>query len=155
MKRFRWSLQRLLDVTVQRERALRAELVALSGRISRLREEILRRRAVLRTLLEELGRQDIERRIRNQEVFMTFSAAEERRIRRLNENLKELESQRAQKTAQLLKTRTSRKTLERLREEAYQRYVKEARRIEQKQLDESGNVAFARRLLAARAGAAR
>ena len=68
MKRFRWSLQRLLDVTVQRERALRAELVALSGRISRLREEILRRRAVLRTLLEELGRQDIERRIRNQEV---------------------------------------------------------------------------------------
>ena len=53
MKRFTWPLQRLLEVTVQRERALQAELLALSRQVASLRQRILRRQAVLRGLLAE------------------------------------------------------------------------------------------------------
>ena len=49
------------------------------------------------------------------------------------------------------KTRSSRETLERLRAEALERHRREVLRLEQKQLDESSQVAFARRILKQRA----
>jgi flagellar export protein FliJ len=152
VKRFRWPLQRLLDVTERRELALRAELVALSRRIIGVRQEIVRRRAVLRTVLDELAEQPVQRRIAEQHLFMRAASVEERRIRALEVQLKDLESQRAAKTAEFLKTRSRRKTLDRLREEAYRRFLKEFRAAEQKQLDEVAVIAFARRRALAPAG---
>jgi flagellar biosynthesis chaperone FliJ len=48
--------------------------------------------------------------------------------------------------------RASRKTLERLREEAKQRYLREQSLLEQKQFDETAHTALARKALAAAAG---
>jgi flagellar export protein FliJ len=153
MKRFKWPLQRLLDVTSQRELALRAELFALSRDIARLRQHIVTLRAVLRALLADLGRQALEQRIPQQELFMRSAVTDEKRIARLRKELDDKEKLRADKTRQFLKVKASRETLERLREEARLRHRKEMESAELKQLDESSQVSFVRRTLAAQAKA--
>ena len=50
MKKFQWPLRRLLDVTTQRERALRMDLFRLSQKIADVHRRIFRRRAALRDL---------------------------------------------------------------------------------------------------------
>jgi hypothetical protein len=145
VKRFKWPLQRLLDVKVQRERALRGELLALSRQMARLRQEILRRQVVLRSLLAELAGEELQRRIPRQQIFLGCAEADERQIRSLRQELKALDLQRQAKTEQFMKTKASRETLERRREEASRLHMREQLRIEQKQFDETAHVSFARK----------
>ena len=145
MKRFRWRLQRVLDIKTQHERALRNELFTLAQVIAGVREEILERRTMLRTLLAELGRRRLDDRLPEQAVFMEFSAFEERQIDRLRARLKELEAQRAQKQEQFLAIRSTCKTLKRLRAEAREQYMREVGKREQMAFDESAHIAFARK----------
>ena len=145
MKRFRWPLQRLLDVTVQKELALRAELFALARRMSELHQEIIRRHSLLRELLGRLGKAPLDQRIADQQIFMRTLAVEQRCIGRLESRLGELREQRQAAAEKLAGARRSRKTLERLREEARSRHRREVRKQEQKRLDETASVAFARR----------
>ena len=74
-------------------------------------------------------------------------AAEEVRLDRLREELKNLQERRTETMTALAKKRSSRKALERLREQAFGRHVKEMMTEEQKQLDESSQVAFVNRML--------
>ena len=145
MKRFKWPLQRLLDVTVQREQALRQELLGLSREMARVRQEVFRRLSVLRSLLAELASQELPERIPKQQVFLKYSDAGEREIRRLRDTLKALESQRREKTNQFLSTRSSRETLERRRAEAKQLHIRRQLKLEQSQLDEGAHVSYARK----------
>lgn len=152
MKRFRWPLQRLLDVTFQREQVLRAESSRLSGQIVSAHREIFRRQAVLRGVLADLSRRGLAERLDDQQVFMRYSRAEEAQLDRLREQLKGLQAQRSEKMAELTKAKGSRETLERLLAEALDRHEKQAIKEEQKDLDENSQVSFARGLLARRAG---
>jgi len=145
MRRFHWPLQRPLNVTIQRELALRSELLALLQRITGLRQEAIRRRAALRFVLADLAEDDLERRRARQEVFLNWSPWAEREIRRLRETIRQLTAQRAEKTAQLVRLRKSKETLERLRQEARQEHIREELKQEQKQFDESAQIAFARK----------
>lgn len=147
MKRFRWPLQRLLEVTLQRERALQVELFRLSRQIAAVHQEIFRRRAAMRVALAELAQEALARRLARQQIFMEYSAAEEVRLDRLREELKNLQERRTETMTALAKKRTSRKALERLREQAFGRHVREMTREEQKQLDESSQVAFVNKML--------
>ncbi|MFW6065549.1 MAG: hypothetical protein ACOC9S_01890 [Planctomycetota bacterium] len=144
MKRFRWRLQRVLDVTVQREKALRAELFALSRRIVRLRQEIIRRRADLRSVLSDLAGRPPAERIARQEVFMGCAEAVEKEIARLDSEARALEATRSERTQTFMRLRSSRQTLERMREETYRSHMREQLKLEQKQFDESAQVSFAR-----------
>jgi hypothetical protein len=56
--------------------------------------------------------------------------------------MEELQKLRERLTAELMRLRASRKSLERLRAEALQKYLRRQERMEQKQLDESAQVAF-------------
>lgn len=145
MRRFRWPLQRLLDVTRQRELAQRAELLRLSREMARVRHEIVRRRGIIRACLIELGKKDLQARITQQEVVMVCSAGREEEIQRLGEQLKQLESQRKEKTARLIKTKNSRETLEKMREKARRVHLTQQLKLEQKELDEGAHVSFAHR----------
>ncbi len=149
MKRFRWPLQRLLEVTAQRELALRAELSELRSRIDVVRAEIAARRDAIRRLLEDLARADFAARISRQQIVLSASAVEERKIGRLSDRLSGLRADHREKTEQFLKTRTSRRTLERLRDEAERKYRKERTRFEQKRLDDAAAGSFARKMLPA------
>ncbi len=145
MKRFKWKLQRVLDIKTQHERAIRNDLFVLAHTIAGVREEILERRTILRTLLEELGKRRLGDRLHDQAIFMQFSKVEERQIERLGARLKELEAQRAEKQEQFLAVRSTCKTLERLREEAREQHMREVGKREQMAFDESAHIAFARK----------
>ncbi len=147
MKRFKWKLQRVLDIKTQHERALRSDLFALAQAIVRVREEILERRTVLRTLLVELADRRLADRLPELAVFMEFSAVEERRIERLGARLRDLESERTEKQRRFLEARATCKTLKRLREEARSAHMRDVGKREQMAFDESAHTAFARNAL--------
>ena len=144
MKRFQWRLQRLADVTAQREAGLRMELLDLARRIGALRQESLRRTACVRALLEELTSLDLARRIAQQDLIQGCAAAHKKELDRLTAALAAAVQQRKDKTQQLLRYRARRKTLERLRAEALRKHLLEQGRLEQKEFDETAHIAFAR-----------
>ena len=147
MKRFQWPLQRLLDVTIQRELAARAKLFALSRRIADVHRKIFHHQASLRIALAELSNQNLEKRLPEQQVFMQCSEAEEEKLDILRENLRVLKKQRSDQIDIFTKTKSSRETLERLREESLQRHEREMIKEQQKQLDENAQTAFARKMI--------
>ena len=136
MKRFSWRLQRLLEVTRIREDALRAELSALAGRIAPLRMEIVQRRSALRAMAADLARHPFDRRLERQETFMRHCVVDEAKIERLERQASDLEQKRKATFEQFKKVRSSRQALEKLREAARVRHVKEQDLLEQKNLDE-------------------
>jgi len=145
MKRFKWKLERVLDIKRQRERALRHELFMLAQAIARVQEAILERRTRLRMVLEELAERSLADRIAEQAVFMQFAGHEEAAIRRLQARRRELEETRSQTQQRFLEVRAACKMLVRLREEAYRAYLREIGGREQAMLDESAHMAYARR----------
>ena len=146
MKRFKWQLQRVLDITEQRERALRLELLTLTHQIIAVQQEILFRRTTVRSLLDDLGQRGFPERLAEQVVVLACAAAEERFLDRLRARQAALEAARSAKTDKFLRIRGTRRTLERLREEARLKYLREMDRQEQAQLDEAFHISFARRL---------
>ena len=154
MRRFHWPLQRVLDVTLQRERGQRAELLSLSQRMARLRQEIMIHRASVRGLIAEMAAADLAERVRRHADFVRCSEAHQRRIDRLEAELDAQAARRREKTQLLVRSRKRRETLERLREEARQAHVREELKTEQKQFDETAHVAKARKMIEARAAGA-
>ena len=144
MKRFTWALQRLFNVTAQRERAMRLEMFALSQQTATMRRDVLARKAHLRTQLDELGSLEIAPRMQRQETVLKFAGVQRRSIEALEKKLAELQQLRDRKMKELMKVRSSRKTLERLRAEAMQRHLLAQMRLEQKQFDESAHLRFGR-----------
>lgn len=144
MKRFSWPLQRLFNVTAQRERALRLELFALSQQAAAMRRDVLARKAKLAEQLDELGSLQIAQRIERQETVLKYAAVQRRSIEASEKKLADLQQLRDRKMKELMKARGSRKTLERLRDEAMQRHLLHEMRVEQKQFDESSHLRFSR-----------
>lgn len=144
MKRFKWRLQRVLDITAMREQALRAELWALARDIILVRQEIMARQAAVRALLEDLGRRSLAERLPEQAVVLAAAWVERLILKALHAREAELVAARQVKTQIYLRTRGTRRTLERLREEARLRYLREAARIEQAQFDEFAHMAHDR-----------
>jgi len=147
MKRFKWPLQRLLDVTIQQGLAMRAELFRLSRQIAAVHRELLRRQASLRSALQDFADKPIQQRMREQEVFMQCSDRQRLQLDRLREDLEGLRLERSRKIKEFKETRSSQKTLERLREESLRRHQAQAAKEEQKHLDESSQIAFAREVV--------
>jgi flagellar biosynthesis chaperone FliJ len=143
--RFKWRLQRVLDITGKREQALRAELWLVAREITLVREEILARQTLIRTLLEDLGRRSLADRLPEQTVVMASAAAEQRLLTGLRTREANLVATRNALTDKYMRTRGTRQTLERLREEARVRYLRAAGRIEQAQFDEFSHMAHDRR----------
>ena len=79
-----------------------------------------------------------------QEFFLRNSAATDELIRKLQANVRELEVKQKEKVAEVLKLRRFKEGLERLREQAQRKYIEEQEKLEQKQLDETATLSFAR-----------
>jgi hypothetical protein len=143
--RFKWRLQRVLDITDQRERALRADLGRLARDIYLVRQDIAARQAAVRTLLEDLGRRTLAERLPEQAVVLAAASVEQRILKALRTREAGLVAARDAMTEKYLRTRGTRQTLERRREEARLRYVRAATRVEQTQFDEVAHMAHDRK----------
>ncbi|MHC4561693.1 MAG: hypothetical protein ACYS8X_02860 [Planctomycetota bacterium] len=144
MKRFHWRLQRVLDVTAQREDILRTELVKLQQTIIRLRQDVLARRLKVRRSMDNLSSWSLEDRISGQDAVMLCVAAMERDVAAVEEIMVKQQQCRSEKADELMKVRSSRQTLERLRGEALGKHMREQERLDQKELDDRAQVSFVR-----------
>lgn len=147
MKKFKWRLQRLLDVRIKQEDALRSELTGLTEQTAALRGRILMEKAMLRSRLADLRQKDAAERLDQQCHFMQYVSVVDARIATLQNELNELEQQRKEKIEAILTVRKFRKALERLRTQALTAYQCESNRQEQISQDENTNAAFARKIL--------
>ena len=145
MKRFVWRLQRVLEIKEKEEQKTRAELFELTERLAQSRGELLARKKMLENIIEELAERSPKSRLGEQEFFLRYSTASDEKIKKLKNNITELESQQREKIAEVLKVRRFKEGLEKLRVEAKMEFIKEQEKLEQKELDEGATISFVRK----------
>ena len=147
MKRFHWPMQRLLDVTVQREKASEAELGRLAGQIRLLEGQAAGIRRRRRECLAQQALLDLPQRLESDPAVLNWAGRLDRQAAGVDEKVQALRDQRQRQMEHYMQLRRSRRTLENLRDQARQRYRHEADRHEQSLTDEAAGLGFARRLV--------
>ncbi len=145
MKPFVWRLQKVLDVKAKEEELKRAELFRLTEHLAQKRSELLLRQRVLQDLLADIARGPSSERWSAQEFFFRHATVDDAQIRKLQEEIADLEVRQKQKMAEVLAARRFTEGLEKLRARAKDQFVREQEKLEQKELDERTTLSFARR----------
>jgi flagellar FliJ protein len=147
LKKFKWRLERLLDIKKRQEEALRNELVRVTEEAVSVRRMIAELKALIRQKLGEIMSLSPNRRVAEQRFFMQYSHTLDAQIEEFNQKLQELEELRKQKLSELFEIRKFRKGLEKLREKAREEYMQEVKRFEQNELDERNSIRSARAVM--------
>jgi flagellar export protein FliJ len=143
MKRFVWRLQQVLDIKAKEEQVKKTELFQLTEKVARKRGELLIRQKILKDVILSIAVKEPLTRLNEQQLFLKYSAASDEQIKKLQNEIRKLESQQKDKIAEVVKIRRFKEGLERLRDEAKKRFIKEQEKIEQKELDEGATIRFA------------
>lgn len=153
MKRFVWRLQRVLDIKAKQEQAKRAELFRITERLAQTRGKLLMQQRILKDIIRGITKEKTPKsllvagrgQLGEQEFLLKYLAMSDERIKKLKEQVSELESQQRKKIAEVIKVRRFKEGLERLQANAKKQFIKEQERLEQKDLDEGAVVSFARK----------
>jgi len=145
MKRFVWRLQRVLDIKEKEEQLKRAELLALTEELVQRRGELLTLQTILENMITDLSDKKPLQRLSEQEMFMRYSRTSDARIKELKSKISGLECEQRTKIGDLLKVRRFKKGLEKLRAETKRQFICVQEKLEQKELDESAVMRFARK----------
>lgn len=145
MRRFVWRLQKVLDVKAKQEQIKRMELFRLTEELAEKRGELLMRQRVLHEIIGGVGRDKSPERMTAQEFVLRHAQTDDEQIRRLKDIIAELEVRQRQKTAEVLALKRFKEGLEHLRAEAEEEFIRESEKLEQKELDDGTNAAFARK----------
>ena len=144
MKRFVWRLQRVLEIKTREEEKKREELLDITEKLAQTRAELITQQRVLEDIISEMSGENPKQRLGKQEFFLRYSATSDELIKELKQELNELELQQRRKIAEVLDVKKFKEGLEKLRAEAWMRFIKEQEKVEQKELDEIATVSFAR-----------
>jgi len=147
MKRFKWRLERVLEIKKKQEQKERAELFELTEMLAERRAELLMRQKMLKDVIRDLAEADPRKRLGDQEFFLRYARTSDEQIKRLEDRVRELESRQQEKISELLKIRRLKEGLEKLRAEAKKRFIEEQEKLDQKELDETATVSFVRKAL--------
>lgn len=147
MKKFEWRLQRLLDLKMKQENALRGELVAITEKAVGLKGKIMIHKAALRQGLAELENKESEGSFLDRQIFFRFVHVTDAKIKALEQEMIETEKLRKAKIVEIMKMRKSRKGLEKLRSQAKAEFIQEQDKIEQKEMDDIVSLSYARDIL--------
>ena len=145
MRRFKWRLERVLDIKTKQEQKERAELFELTERLAEKRAELLMRQKILKDVMRDLARIDPKQRLGEQEFFLKHASTSDEQIEKLKDLVSELELEQKEKIAEVHKIRKLKEGLEKLRAEEKRRFIEEQERIAQKELDETAAVSFVRK----------
>ena len=129
---------------------MRMELSNLSREIERLRREIDAGHERVQSMLTDLAAHSLQDRIVEHEVVTACVEAARREIVQCQRRRTLCQAERQNKTQELIQIRSSRQTLERLRAEARQEYLRRETAVEQKLSDDGSQVTYARKTLAMR-----
>ncbi len=144
MRKFVWRLQRVLDIRKMQEQKARSELFALTRQLAATRGELLVQKKILENMIQDIAGNSPKKRLAEQEFFLKYSAASNKKNEQLKEKIQELELQQKQKIKEVLQLRKAKEGMEKLRAEAKEKYIEEQEKIEQKDLDEEAFVLFVR-----------
>jgi flagellar export protein FliJ len=145
MKPFVWRLQKVLDVKTKEEQFKRTELFRLTEHLAQKRSELLLRQRILEDLMADIARGPAAERWNAQEFFLQHAAVDDAQIRKLQDEIAELEVRQKRKMAEVLAARRFTEGLEKLRARAREQFLREQEKLEQKELDERTTISFARR----------
>ena len=146
MEAFHWRLQRVLEIRRKQEDAIRERLLRINTDIAARKRRISDLGEGLKRLCESL-REGADR-WRDRELFLKASRFVDEEIGRLGVELANLAGERERTLNDYKSARRSRKTMERLREEAAAVHRREADKAEQVLLEEGVNHRVTRELFA-------
>ena len=147
MKKFIWPLEKVLELKIKQEDALKAEMMSITQQAVNIKSQIITMNGKLRMNLIELKSLDDSVRIMQQCQFMKMLDGFKVQIDSLNSKLGKLEKEKQAKLAEILEIRKMRKGLERLREKAHEEYKIEIHKIEENELNDLVNMRFAREIM--------
>lgn len=147
MKRFVWRLQRVLDIKTKEEQTKKTELLRITEKLAQARGKLLMQKRVLENIISDITGKHPHKRLPEQEFFLKCSVTNDRLIKILTKNVTELESRQMKKILELLSVKRFKEGLEKLRAEAKRRFINQQEKLEQKDIDETATVGFARKLM--------
>ena len=147
MKKFEWRLQRLLDLKVKQENALRGELVAITEKAVALKGRIMMQKSALRQALAELEERQLQSGLYDRQIFFEFVHVTDGKIKALEHEMAETEKMRRKKIIEIMKMRKFRKGLEKLRAQAKLEFLTEQNKLEQSEMDDRVSISYARKIL--------
>lgn len=147
MKRFKWRLERVLDIKQKEEQARRAQLVNITHCLEQARGELFIQKKILQDLIENLSEMTLQERLGRQEFLMRYSTANREKIKHLEKEIEVLTAQQEEKVAEIMKIKQFNEGLEKLRAEARNEFFKEQEMLEQKEQDQITTVRFARKAM--------
>jgi flagellar biosynthesis chaperone FliJ len=109
--------------------------------------ELLTQEMILKEIISDIAGKTPQKRLGEQEFFLKCSAASDNLIKKLKEMVKKLELLHKKKIGEVLEARKFKEGLEKLREQAKKEYIREQEKLEQKEMDESSTVSFARQIM--------
>ena len=147
MSAFRWSLQRVLDVALQREELIDAELARLAAEVRACETNLRRRHKALADLAADVGRRALGQRLGDQQLMLAQWPVAQRELASLAEAIAAAQVKRQQVMQQRAEARRWRRRLEHLRDKALAAHRKEELAAEQKQMDDLAQSGGIRRRL--------
>lgn len=147
MKRFAWRLQRVLDIKTKEEQTKKTELLKITEKLAQARGKLLMQNRVLENIISDITGKNPQKRLPEQEFFLKCSVINDQLIKTLKNSVTELESRQMKKILELLSVKRFKEGLEKLRAEAKRRFINHHEKLEQKDLDETATVGFARRII--------
>ena len=147
MRRFKWRLQRVLEVKRKEEQVKRAELMQITEQLSQARGELFMQKRKLEELLDELTETNAADRLDRQRQFMAYSAANDKVIKSLENQIRDLANRQKDKIAEIMKIKQFNEGLEKVRAEAQAAFIAEQEKLEQTQMDEMTTSRIARKMM--------
>ena len=140
-------MQRVLDIKTKEEQTKKTELLRITEKLAQARGKLLMQKRVLENIISDITGKHPHKRLPEQEFFLKCSVTNDRLIKILTKNVTELESRQMKKILELLSVKRFKEGLEKLRAEAKRRFINQQEKLEQKDIDETATVGFARKLM--------
>jgi len=144
MKKFKWRLQKVLEIKKKQEQAKRAELFKNTEKLAETRSELIMQKKIMENISENIKKQNPEKRLSQQELFLKNAETNNRKIKRLTQKEKKLQQIQAKKTQEVMKLRSLKEALEKLKEKAKEKFKMQQEKLEQKASDHQAGIKFVR-----------
>jgi flagellar FliJ protein len=137
MKKFKWRLQRILEVKRKEEELKKNELLKVTEKIVSKRSRLLVEKNKLKEMADEVGQQPANTRIRQQQLFIKYARCSNEFIEKIKQEIEKLEQLKRRKIKEYREIQKSKESMEKLRQKAKEKYLQDQTKREQKEIDEN------------------